>query len=114
VGIPIPILNETVLKRTCVRDRDIMAPVVDYSSEYPQKTGKIVGHVSYEQLRRGEIELDGKTVKVGSLSSYYKALEIANLLADEIRKGDFRLAEPMAHLPQDGAMKSLLIREKAS
>lgn len=114
VGVPIPILNEQILKRTCVRDRDILAPVIDYSRDYPQKTGKVIAKVSYEQLRRGEIEIDGKTIAVGSLSSYYKALEIAHLLADEIRKGDFLLAEPMARLPQDGAMKPLVIREKAS
>ncbi len=114
VGVPIPILNEQILKRTCVRDRDIFAPVIDYSSDYPQKTGKILAKVSYEQLRRGEIELDGRTIAVGSLSSYFKALEIANLLADEIRKGDFLLAQPMAMLPRDNAMKPLAIREKAS
>ena len=114
VGVPIPILNEQILKRTCVRDRDIFAPVIDYSSDYPQKTGNVIAKVSYEQLRSGEIELDGKTIAVGSLSSYFKALEIANLLADEIRKGDFLLAQPMAMLPRDNAMKPLAIREKAS
>ena len=114
VGIPIPILNEGVLKSTCVRDRDIFAPVVDYSADYPQKTGNVLGYVSYEQLRSGEIAVAGKTVKVGSLSSYYRALEIANLLADEVRKGDFVLAEPSAPLPKDRSMKPLLIREKAS
>jgi uncharacterized protein (DUF39 family) len=114
IGVPIPILNEQILKRTCVRDRDIFAPVIDYSSDYPQKTGKVVAQVSYEQLRSGEIEIDGKAIAVGSLSSYFKALEIANLLADEIRTGDFLLAEPMAMLPKDNAVKPLVIREKAS
>jgi len=111
VGVPIPILNQDVLKRTCVRDRDILAPVVDYSNDYPQNTGKVICHVSYEQLRSGEIEVEGRKVAVGSLSSYYKALEIANLLADEIRRGDFRLTEPIAPLPKDTAMKPLAARE---
>ena len=112
VGIPIPILNEDVLKRTCVRDRDIPAPVVDYSDDYPQNTGKVLCHVSYEQLRSGRIEVEGKEIAVGSLSSYHKALEIAHLLADEIRRGDFRLAEPIQYLPKDTTMKPLVIREK--
>ncbi len=112
VGIPIPILNQDILKRTCVRDRDIQAPVVDYSADYPQNTGKTICHVNYEQLRSGEIEVEGKKVAVGSLSSYHKALEIASLLADEIRRGDFRLAEPIAPLPKDTAMKPLVAREK--
>jgi len=112
VGIPIPILNEQVLKRCCVRDRDIVAPVVDYSHEYPQNTGKVVTQVNYEQLRSGEIEIEGKKVAVGSLSSYYKALKIANLLADEIRRGDFQLSKPLAFLPKDTTMKPLVAREK--
>jgi uncharacterized protein (DUF39 family) len=114
VGIPIPILNEDVLKRTCISDREILAPVVDYSHEYPQNTGKVLCHVSYEQLRTGEIEVEGKKVAVGSLSSYYKALEIAHLLADEIKRGDFRLAEPTAYLAKDTTMKPLVVREKPS
>jgi uncharacterized protein (DUF39 family) len=114
IGIPIPILNEDILKRTCVRDRDILAPVVDYSADYPQNTGKVLCYVSYEQLRTGQIEIEGKKVAVGSLSSYYKALEVAHLLADEIRRGEFLLAEPIARLPNDAKTKPLLIREKAS
>jgi len=112
VGIPIPILNQDILKRTCVRDRDIQAPVVDYSADYPQNTGKIICHVNYEQLRSGEIEVEGKKVAVGSLSSYHKALEIAHLLADEVRRGDFQVAQPVAPLPRDTGMKPLVAREK--
>ena len=112
VGIPIPILSADVLKRTCVRDRDIMAPVVDYSRDYPENTGRVICHVSYEQLRSGEIDVEGQRVRVGSLSSYYKALEIASLLADEVRRGDFALSPPIAKLPQDVAMKPLAIRTK--
>jgi uncharacterized protein (DUF39 family) len=97
-----------------VRDRDILAPVVDYSADYPQNTGKVLCYVSYEQLRTGRIEIEGKKVAVGSLSSYFKALEVAHLLADEIRRGDFLLAEPIARLPKDARTKPLLIREKAS
>jgi uncharacterized protein (DUF39 family) len=112
VGIPIPILNADVLKRTCVRDRDIYAPVIDYSDDYPQNTGKVICKVNYEQLRSGEVDIEGKKIPVGSISSYPKALKIANLLADEIRRGDFILAEPHAPLPKDNAMKPLVAREK--
>jgi uncharacterized protein (DUF39 family) len=114
IGVPIPVLSEEVLERTCVKDRDIMAPVVDYGHDYPQNTGKVLCHVNYEQLRSGRIEVEGKEVEVGSLSSYYKALQIANLLADEIRRGDFRLAEPIAPLAKATKMKPLLTRKKSS
>ena len=46
------------------------------------------------------------------MSSYYKALEIANLLADEIRRGEFLVSRPLAPLPRDTKMKPLVIREK--
>ncbi len=114
VGIPIPILNEEILKRTCIRDSDIHAPVVDYSVDYPQNTGKVLDYVTYEQLRSGEIEVEGKKIAVGSLSSYNKALKIANLLADEIRKGDFLITRPVAPLATDTKMKPLVVREKPS
>jgi L-aspartate semialdehyde sulfurtransferase len=114
VGIPIPILSANTLRHTCVRDRDIWAPVVDYSQDYPNNTGKILGQVNYEQLRSGEIVVDGKKVPVGSMSSYHVALEIANLLADEIRRGDFLLAQPHARLPVNQSMKPLKVRPKPS
>ncbi len=112
IAVPIPVLNPAVLRRTCVRDRDIFAPVVDYSHDYAQKTGRILGRVSYEQLRSGEIRIGDKPVPVGSLSSYHKALEAATLLADEIRRGDFTLAAPIARLPVDRSMKPLKVRTR--
>ena len=95
-----------------VRDRDILAPVIDYSNDYPQNTGKVLCHVNYEQLRSGQIQVEGKRIAVGSLSSYYKALEIAHLLADEIKRGDFLLTQPIEYLPKDTTMKPLVVREK--
>jgi uncharacterized protein (DUF39 family) len=114
VGIPIPILNEQVLLRTCVRDRDIVAPVVDYSRDYPECTGRVITRVSYEQLRSGEIEVEGKRVEVGSLSSYFMALEVANLLADEIRRGEFLMHAPLQRLAADSTMQPLRIRKRRS
>ena len=113
VGIPIPILNPQVLKHACVRDAEILAPVTDYSHDYPEKTGQVICHVSYAQLRTGEIDVEGSALPVGSLSSYAKALEVANLLADEIRKGDFMLSRPYRSLPATAGMKALEVRQKS-
>ncbi len=42
IGVPIPILNEDILKYTAVKDEDIVAQVVDYSESYPQvKPGEV-------------------------------------------------------------------------
>ena len=109
VGIPIPILNPEILRRTTVRDRDITACVIDYSVDYPQKTGKVLAQFNYEQLRSGEVELSGKRIPVTSLSSYNKALKICNLLKGEIEAGRFLLSEPSQRLPLNQSMKSLNI-----
>ncbi len=109
VGIPIPILNPEILRRTTVRDRDITACVIDYSVDYPEKTGKVLARYNYEQLRSGEVELNGKKVPVTSLSSYNKALRICDLLKAEIEGGRFLLSEPSQRLPLNQGMKPLNI-----
>lgn len=110
IGIPIPILNEKILAYTTVRDRDIYAPVIDYSKDYPERTGKVLCKVNYEECKSGELEIKGCKVETGSLSSYSKALEIAGLLADEIRRGEFLLQKPSKRLPLNQGMMTLEIR----
>ena len=112
VGIPIPILNADILKRTTVRDRDILAPVVDYCHDYPQKTGKTLGYVNYAELKSGTVVIKNREVRVGSLSSYAKALEIAEILKDEIVRGEFLLSRPARRLPVEQGLKALKITEK--
>jgi uncharacterized protein (DUF39 family) len=99
IGIPIPILSEEILRYTAVRDEDIFAPVVDYSDAYPQRSPDVLGEVSYSELRSGRISVNGKELPTASLSSYSKAVEIANTLKEWINKGDFLLTEPVAPLP---------------
>jgi uncharacterized protein (DUF39 family) len=112
VGIPIPILSPEILKATTVRDRDIFAQVIDYSKDYPEKTGRVLCSISYEELKSGEAQVLGRTVETGSMSSYAKAQEISHLLADEIRSGSFFLSRPMERLPLDKKMRGLEIRKK--
>ncbi len=111
VGIPIPILSPEILRYTTVRDSEILATVIDYSRDYPQKTGNELIKISYEELKKGEVTIQGKNVETGSLSSYYKAQEIAALLKDEISRGEFLLSEPSRKLPVNQGMNSLEIRE---
>jgi L-aspartate semialdehyde sulfurtransferase len=99
IGVPIPVLNEEILKYTLVTDADILAPVIDYSDAYPNRKPEIVAEVSYADLKSGSIKIDGKSVPTASLSSYPGALEIAGMLKDWIKKGSFLLSEPVAPLP---------------
>jgi len=114
IGLPIPILSEEILQYTTVTDADIVAPIVDYSEAYPQRKPDTLGEVSYAQLKSGTIEVKGKKVPTSSLSSYPKAVEIANILKDWIKKGEFFLTEPVTPLPgvESGiTIKSLEERE---
>jgi len=99
IGVPIPILSEEILRYTAVTDDDIWAPILDYSDAYPNQKPDILGEVSYAQLKSGSIAVQGKKVPTGSLSSYYRAVEIANILKEWILSGQFLLTEPVAPLP---------------
>jgi len=110
IGVPIPILSEEILQYTAVTDADIFAPVVDYAEAYPQRLPDVLGEVSYEQLKTGKIEVQGKLktgkievqgkqVPTASLSSYPKAVEIAEMLKGWIQKGEFVLTEPVEAIP---------------
>jgi len=99
IGVPIPILSEEILRYTAVRDEEIFGTIMDYSDAYPNREPEDVGEVSYAQLKSGKIEVRGKEVPTASLSSYPKALEIARILREWIKKGRFMLTEPAASLP---------------
>ncbi|HAS04323.1 MAG TPA: hypothetical protein DCR71_00925 [Dehalococcoidia bacterium] len=99
VGIPIPILSEEILEYTIVTDADIVAPVVDYSSDYPNMVSNIIAEVTYADLKSGKVEIEGKQVPTASLSSYSRALTIADTLKDWIISGRFLLTEPAELIP---------------
>jgi len=102
IGVPIPILSEEIVGYTAVADEEILAPVVDYSGDYPLLRPDILGEVSYAELKSGRIVLRGREVPTASLSSYSRALEIAATLKEWILSGDFELTEPVAPLPTAG------------
>ena len=99
VGVAIPILSEEILGYTSVTDAQIFAPVIDYSEAYPQRKPDVLAEASYAELKSGKIEIQGKEVPTASLSSYPKAVEIANTLKEWIKNGEFLLTEPVAPLP---------------
>ncbi len=114
IGIPIPILNEEIVKYTAVKDEDLFAPVVDYSHAYPQRKSETLCEVSYAQLKSGQIRVKGKAVPTASISSYSKAVEIAETLRDWIQTGHFLLSEPVSPLPgPDSGIQFKSLKERA-
>lgn len=110
VGIPIPILDEEVMKGCAVSDEQLFAPVIDYSVQ--SRNRHPIRQVSYAELRSGKIELFGKEVRTSSMSSYLKARQIAETLAERVENGEFLLTEPVAPLPQDRSSGTLEVRSR--
>jgi uncharacterized protein (DUF39 family) len=99
IGVPIPVLDEEVIKYAAIKDEEIYTQVVDYGQNYPQCIPGSLGEVNYAQLKSGKITVQGKAVPTGNLSSYSKAREIAEELKSWIKKGDFFLSEAVGPLP---------------
>lgn len=106
IGIPIPILDEDMALKTSVSDKDIYTVIVDKSgrTNFSQR-------VSYQELRSGFVEINGKNVPTAPLSSMKIAREIASELKTLIEKGEFFLTEPVELLPKrDKRLNKLDIR----
>ena len=99
LGVPIPLLNEEILKYVTVTDADIVTQVIDYSHDYPNNISNPLAEVAYAELKSGEITVRGKKVPTASVSSYFKAREIAEELKSWITAGKFELGEPVQLLP---------------
>jgi uncharacterized protein (DUF39 family)/predicted transcriptional regulator len=105
IGIPIPVLNEQIALNTAVRDRDILTNIVDYG--IPRRDRPTIKVVSYEDLKSGSVEINGKDVNASSLSSYCMAREVANKLKDSIQASEFLLTQSVVPLPRVGMARPM-------
>jgi uncharacterized protein (DUF39 family) len=101
VGVPLPVLQEEVIRYCAVEDQEIVAPVMDFS--IPRRVRPTFGLVTYEQLKSGRITIEGKSVRVAPLASIYLSRQIAQELKELIMATKFTLSEPIAPLPQQRA-----------
>lgn len=111
-GIPIPVLNEEIAKRTAISDEEITCRIVDYG--VPRRSRPTVREANYQELKSGVIELDGVEVPTSPLSSQKKAMEIAEKLKSWIDKGEFYLTTPIERLPTEGVFVRPLEIQKPS
>ncbi len=99
VGVPLPVLNEEVVAKCAVQDKDLVAPVVDFS--IPRRVRPTFGLLSYAQLKSGRITIDGKSVRVAPLASFALSRQVASQLKQWIEAGTFTLTEPVAPIPME-------------
>jgi uncharacterized protein (DUF39 family)/CBS domain-containing protein len=105
IGIPIPILNEGLAKKTSIQDEEIVTSVIDYG--VPRRDKPVLEKVSYKELKSGRITIADKDVKVSPLSSLKKANDIAQTLKKWITDGSFYLTTPVERLPTDTTFKPM-------
>jgi CBS domain-containing protein len=105
IGIPIPILNEGLAKKTAIRDEEIFTNIVDYG--VPRRDRPKLRKVSYAELKSGAITIGDRRVRVSSLSSLKTARKIAATLKSWIEDGTFYLTAPVERLPLDSIFKPM-------
>ncbi|MBD2182429.1 homocysteine biosynthesis protein [Planktothrix sp. FACHB-1355] len=99
VGLPLPVLHEEVVEKCAVQDKDLVAPIVDFS--IPRRVRPTFGLVSYAQLKSGRIPIEGKQVRAAPLASIYLSRQVALELKQWIQEGKFTLSERVAAIPMD-------------
>lgn len=113
IGIPIPILDEEMAFYASRGDEEILAPVVDYSEAYPERSPNVLAEVSYAELKSGSIRINGRDVPTFPISSYPKARRIAELLKTWIQEGRFLLTEPLQDFPKPEEVRVNLLEERS-
>lgn len=108
IGVPIPIVNERVAKNTGISDGEIFTNIIDYGVY--SRSRPIIKRVSYEELKSGEVEINGLKVKTSPLSSLFMAKRIAEILKDRIENGQFLLTKPVEKISSKGSMRPLIER----
>jgi uncharacterized protein (DUF39 family) len=105
IGIPIPILNEGLAKKTAISDKEISTDVVDYG--VPRRDRPILRHVTYKELKSGLIKIKDKEIRCASLSSTTKSRKIAEILKKWIQNGKFYLNSPAESLPLEQTLRPM-------
>lgn len=107
IGIPIPILDIDMARSAARTDEEIMTIIEDYSTG--RRNRPILGQVSYAELKSGKVEINGKEVRVSSISSLKKAREIAKDLKERILKNQFEITKPVKTLPRDSESRPMKV-----
>jgi len=110
IGVPIPVLDEDIAATLALTDADLTATIYDYGVQ--RRSRPSLGTVSYAALRSGCIEVEGKRVPTGPISSLPKARAIAAELKRWVAEEGFTLSAPAQLFPQVGSQvtKPLEIR----
>jgi len=105
IGIPIPVLSEGVAKKLSIRDEEVVTEITDYG--IPRRDKGAIRETNYKELKSGRIEINGRDVKVASLSSLKTAHKITETLKSWIEGASFFLSQHVEKLPTDTVFKPM-------
>ena len=99
IGIAIPILDENIAHRVCIKNEDIKTRIIDYA------TGKKIGTVNYRDLIENNIRINGSKVNTRTMTDIRTSRRITEILKGWVNSGRFELASPVKSLPLNGTLK---------
>lgn len=105
LGIPIPLLNEGIANKAAIRDEEIVTDIVDYG--IPRRDKGSIRDTNYKELKSGRIDINGRDVKVSSMSSLKTAHKICETLKEWIDGASFYLTQHVEKLPTDTVFKPM-------
>lgn len=105
IGIPIPILDEEMMRCVCIDNEEIQTNILDYAC--PSSSRPVAARVNYAQLRSGSVHIQGKLSRTQPLSNLIKARKIAELLKTQIQRSEFFLSDPVKAFPECTSLNTL-------
>ncbi len=111
IGVPIPILNEKLAKKTAIKDEEIKSSVVDYG--VPRRQRPVLKQTTYAELKSGKLAVNDKEIPVSPLSSLKIARKIAEELKTWIHEGRFFLTQPAERLSTRSIFKPMKISRES-
>lgn len=111
LGIPIPILNEGLAKKTSISDEEIKTNLLDYG--IPRRSRPSLKETDYAELKSGKLRLKEREIPAQPLSSLKIAREVASTLKKWIVDGKFLLTSPTQRLSVTEVCRPMKITKEA-
>ena len=92
IAAPVPLLDATVAAQAAAQPEDLQAPVLDLA--VPRRIKPQLAAVTYGQLARGQLTLQGTAVRCAPAHSPRLAAAAAQQLCERLRSGAFPLLQP--------------------
>jgi uncharacterized protein (DUF39 family) len=109
LGIPIPIINESVAESAAIPDDEITTSILDYGVQ--SRSRPTIKTTTYGELKSGKVTISDQEIRTSPVSSFKYAREVAQTLKRWIEEKGFFLTRPIELIPNSSELRSLKARE---